>query len=396
MTLADACRAQLRERLGDPAPAVERDAYDAAAANVADTLSDLGLGGAITETLYAVLPALALEFADADGEGARAVRDFLAGWEVSDLPFYPIVPAIKTLEGKLFRRYQPNAPSLDLGIGDGYSSNFIFRPHTLTVGSEPLLNDILAARQFGRYRHLACVDATCIPFMDETFNSVYCVHAIDHVRERRDVLREVLRVLRPGGMFVFSDATVYAEGWYGIGDVFRAVGWDRKADEAFKHMVAYGGERTEFPYTPERYETELSAMGFEVVDARYFMGEKLSRLVFSHHGLIQALGLWNVPRLRGDQRLRDFYLSALPRILGGLIDQDEMLSEEGGFNLFVAARKPGELSEAPDPMTRLRCPVCHEQLDCGCGLTYPTVEGIRLLVPAYAEEWTARRESHAS
>jgi cyclopropane fatty-acyl-phospholipid synthase-like methyltransferase len=53
------------------------------------------------------------------------------------------------------------------------------------------------------------VDATGpLPFADESFDAVQCIDAINHLRDRPAVLAEWRRVLRPGGLLLYTDPIV--------------------------------------------------------------------------------------------------------------------------------------------------------------------------------------------
>lgn len=47
-------------------------------------------------------------------------------------------------------------------------------------------------------------DLTCLPFPNSTFDVVTALDVVEHVREDEEALREVLRVLRPGGVLLIS------------------------------------------------------------------------------------------------------------------------------------------------------------------------------------------------
>ena len=47
-------------------------------------------------------------------------------------------------------------------------------------------------------------DVTELPFEDETFDLVVCNHVLEHVVDDRSAVREVFRVLRPGGQALFQ------------------------------------------------------------------------------------------------------------------------------------------------------------------------------------------------
>jgi SAM-dependent methyltransferase len=50
--------------------------------------------------------------------------------------------------------------------------------------------------------------AKALPFKDNKFDAVLCVDAINHLPERQNVLAEWRRVLKPGGLLVFTDPIV--------------------------------------------------------------------------------------------------------------------------------------------------------------------------------------------
>jgi len=79
-----------------------------------------------------------------------------------------------------------------------------------------VLNDSLKAQVIGidiesnfdetasKYADLRLGDATCIEFPDGHFDAVYSFHALEHIREHRQALREIRRVLRTGGVWLIG------------------------------------------------------------------------------------------------------------------------------------------------------------------------------------------------
>ena len=44
------------------------------------------------------------------------------------------------------------------------------------------------------------MDMTDVPFKDDAFDLIVCVHVLEHVPDDRQAMREMVRVLRPGGV----------------------------------------------------------------------------------------------------------------------------------------------------------------------------------------------------
>jgi SAM-dependent methyltransferase len=53
--------------------------------------------------------------------------------------------------------------------------------------------------------HLHRADAMHLPFADESFSCVTCLEALEFFPQRRTALRELLRVLQPGGLLLVSN-----------------------------------------------------------------------------------------------------------------------------------------------------------------------------------------------
>jgi hypothetical protein len=240
------------------------------------------------------------------------------------------------------------------------------------------------------------MDATALPLDDETVATVVAVHSIDHVADRRDVLAEAWRVLVPGGTLALTDASEHASGLFAVSDILAAFGWPTRAQQAREFWLDSGGTtgRT-LDWSPDRYRGELASFGFVNVDVSYFESPQLARMTYAHYGLVHALGRYNVPTLRADRRLREFYFASVRRALAPLLDADgDLVAAAGyGFNLFVTAQKPGETTDVPPPP--YACPVCRRVLTdracTGCDRRYPSIDGVPLLMPVYAETWAELR-----
>lgn len=102
---------------------------------------------------------------------------------------------IKTLEGIEFPR-----PMLEVGIGDGTISHMFFEGQ-IDYGVE--------IKKYSRdycnqYKQVAYIDerTNALPFESGMMGSVYSMSVLEHVKQLDLMLKEVARVLRPGGLFV--------------------------------------------------------------------------------------------------------------------------------------------------------------------------------------------------
>jgi SAM-dependent methyltransferase len=85
---------------------------------------------------------------------------------------------------------------LDAGAGEGQYAGH-FQKHRYT-GVDLGVGD--AAWNYGRLDALA--DLTALPFRDATFHAVLNIVTLEHLREPLAALREVSRVLKPGGVLL--------------------------------------------------------------------------------------------------------------------------------------------------------------------------------------------------
>lgn len=89
---------------------------------------------------------------------------------------------------------------LDLGCGDGQLTARIAEVGAVVTGVDASHAMVEAARSRGlRADHAS---AELLPYQDQTFDAVFSNAALHWVRDQNAMMREVKRVLRPGGRFV--------------------------------------------------------------------------------------------------------------------------------------------------------------------------------------------------
>ena len=112
------------------------------------------------------------------------------------------------------------------------------------------------------------VAATDIGFPDEDFDVVICSHVLEHIREDRKAMKEIFRVLRPGGFAVLQvplalDLEETQEDPSIVDEKERFEAYGQK-----DHLRMYGMD----------YPQRLEGVGFRVVFENPFEGQWLPDL----------------------------------------------------------------------------------------------------------------------
>ncbi|HTP69599.1 MAG TPA: class I SAM-dependent methyltransferase [Dongiaceae bacterium] len=99
----------------------------------------------------------------------------------------------------ILKHIEKNSIVLDLGAGSGFAEDMHFRGVAAHIcGLDPehsvLLNPHLDEAKIGSGEH--------IPWADESFDVVFAHNVLEHLSAPEAVLREVWRVLKPGGCFL--------------------------------------------------------------------------------------------------------------------------------------------------------------------------------------------------
>lgn len=104
---------------------------------------------------------------------------------------------------------------LDLGCGEGrHVISAYLQQQVHSIGVDLSLPDLLTTREKmrdfpppaadGRSFGLSSASALALPFADNTFDKIICSEVLEHIPDYRAALREIQRVLKPGGLFCAS------------------------------------------------------------------------------------------------------------------------------------------------------------------------------------------------
>lgn len=174
------------------------------------------------------------------------------------------------------------SPALEIGVGGlgvgllGYVPSIATRiaidplPHVRPSCPDAMLQDILTRRdalQFAR------ASGESLPFASGQFALIVCVNVLDHVSEAPQVVAEIFRVLRPGGMFFLGVDTF---SYFGLA----------KWHLLTKHLHANEIMVRAHPYRflESHVATLVRAAGFELlrVDSRGFVDQWIGHSRMTH------------------------------------------------------------------------------------------------------------------
>lgn len=101
-----------------------------------------------------------------------------------------------------------SAAVLDLGCAGGFMAEALAGRGANVTGIDPAERAIAAARAHAEQTGLDIAYdvgvGEALPYSDAAFDHVVCVDVLEHVADLDRVLSEVVRVLRPGGIFLFD------------------------------------------------------------------------------------------------------------------------------------------------------------------------------------------------
>ncbi len=116
----------------------------------------------------------------------------------------------------------PGDRVLDLGCGEGRHVISAFVEADVTaIGVDLCLKDLTTAKtKFSDFAEpgnsakgfgLANANALQLPFADNTFDKIICSEVLEHIPDYRGALKEIERVLKPGGLFCASVPRAWPE-----------------------------------------------------------------------------------------------------------------------------------------------------------------------------------------
>jgi SAM-dependent methyltransferase len=173
---------------------------------------------------------------------------------------YAMINAPRVERGRNARRVmhllrpQSHERVLEIGCSRGYVTRAVQQVAAETRGVDINAEAIARAVTYG----LSVMDAQRLAFDDESFDKVFSLHCIEHVADLGAALREIDRVLRPGGWALLAYPAEPIRGLYVIPTAWRLFRNPLRARDLHLHRL-----------TPRRLERFLGGTALTIVDSRF-------------------------------------------------------------------------------------------------------------------------------
>lgn len=142
------------------------------------------------------------------------IFDSYGWWDKSCLLFQITNERLDYIESRVERVFGKAAlrqqEVLEIGCGGGLLCEGLARRGAMVVGIDPSQNALEIARThvqqsgLGQIAYFEHGYSESLPYADGSFSVIVCLDVLEHVRDPKATLKEVARVLAPGGTFIFD------------------------------------------------------------------------------------------------------------------------------------------------------------------------------------------------
>jgi len=205
-------------------------------------------------------------------------------------------------------------PVLDVGCGNGIYTQWLAKKCAPAFGIDHNLKNLNWAKTEFPDSHFLMANGENMPFPDEYFNAVMITEVLEHTRDDRSTLREIHRVMKPGGTLLLSTPH---KGLFGFLDPDNVTNRAFDTVRKFKIPKPGGGKFYEnFSYDIHRHYSVgqlKSLLGKDWhVEEVYYGGLLLYPLLYGVENLMDAFGkkrsYWQDYRVLRSLRAFDFSL----------------------------------------------------------------------------------------
>lgn len=237
----------------------------------------------------------------------------------------------RSCEAIVFEKTDFKKPVIDIGCGFGEFAGVTF--NKIEVGIDINESDLKKAVHGKKYKKLLNADARNLPFKSRSFSTAISVSVLEHIPNVEKVIPEAYRILKKGGLFVFSVPTTSVEKHLLAPKILNSIGLTSLAESYFKFHCQL------FKHHSLKKSTwwikKLESQGFQIIHKQGTVSPTLLKL--HECFLIFALPsqLWKV--LFGKRLIISSGLRSL--ILPIFFHKYTIPHKDSDINMFFVAKK---------------------------------------------------------
>ena len=189
------------------------------------------------------------------------MRKSILSADYDEMAYFSIIPIQRYWQRKRFQIIVNYALDIPFVLDVGCGSSVILRSHPHIVGMDISFPKLLYMRKYLVPLFRATIYT--LPFKDKSFDGIICSEVIEHIPDKRNWLKELTRVIKPGGYLILGTPD-YGRPWWPI-------------IEKIYGLVIPGGYEKEHisPYKFVEIKEMFRVENIEIVSYKYIFGAEL-------------------------------------------------------------------------------------------------------------------------